>query len=134
MKALQDLCSKYLQVRGKDLLGYGRMHLEQGHIHMHLMLSSNGMNQRKRHRLEKGEFRRIQKDCEQYLLQTYPALKQEPVYTKTREKTQNMTPPQKPEKQTPSEPKKQKTRYRGKLDAYYKRVKRDLEQGRDLER
>ena len=86
MKALHDLTNKYLSMRGTRLIGYGRMHLEQGHLHMHLMLSANELNQEKRHWLTKADFREIQQQCERYLHQNYPDLKQPVIYLDGKEK------------------------------------------------
>ena len=99
-KALYDLCNKYLQARGKDLLGYGRIHLEQGHLHMHLMLSSNELNSQKRHRLTKAEFKLIQQHCEQYLQQSYPDLEQPSLYQKSPSSTRIHPEPSKPSSST----------------------------------
>lgn len=84
MKALHDLTLKYIQARGKGLLSYGRMHMKQGHLHFHVMMSSNEMMQSKRHSLSKEEYRQIQVQCERYLQQTYPDLQQPVIYDQDR--------------------------------------------------
>jgi len=89
MKALHDVTVKYLQARGNHLLSYGRMHMSQGHLHFHVMLSSNELYQSKRHRLSTHEFNQIRVQCERYLQQNYPELKQPTIYD--REQTPNPT-------------------------------------------
>jgi REP element-mobilizing transposase RayT len=131
-KALYDLAHKYLASRGKDLLGYGRIHVEKGHIHMHLMLSSNELSKSKRHRLSKEAFRVIQQQCELYIQQTYPELEQQTIYTKNYTKK---TPPtveghsvSKTEAKTPT--KRPRSRRRKELDdlsEYYQNIDKDLD-------
>lgn len=89
MQALQDLTRQYLSIRAPHLLGYGRIHLEQGHLHVHLMLSSNELNQARRFRLSKGSYREIQQRCEQYLHEVYPDLKQPIIYDRSRARAQS---------------------------------------------
>lgn len=101
-KALYDLCHKYLLSRGKDLLAYGKTHLEKEHLHMHLMLSANALHQSKRHRLSKGDFRAIQQQCEQYIQQTYPELQQPSVYCPEQEPNKVNEPTQPKKKPQPS--------------------------------
>jgi len=86
MKALHDVSQKYIQVRGTNLLSYGRMHLDEKSVHMHVMFSANELNKANRHRLSQAQFAMIQRQCEQYLRQAYPDLKQAVLYD--RERTQ----------------------------------------------
>lgn len=81
--ALFDVAIRYLEKRGKNLLAYGRLHVEEHHIHFHLMISSNEIGSRKRFRLSKAEFASVQKEMETFIQQVYPELNQQPVYTKT---------------------------------------------------
>jgi len=82
--ALFDVVYRYLELRAEKLLTYGRMHLEEHHLHFHLMLSSNELGSRKRFRLPKAVFSKIQKEMEAYLPSAYPELEQKSVYAKPR--------------------------------------------------
>lgn len=84
LRALHDLSLKYVQERGPRLLGFGRLHVTKGHIHIHLMLSANELNQERRFRLSKTRYAECQLRCEQYLQQVYPDLETETIYGKER--------------------------------------------------
>ena len=118
-KALYDLAHKYLLSRGRDLLGYGRIHIEKGHLHMHVMLSANSLNTSKRHRLTKADFRKIQEQCEQYIQQAYPDLAQPSVYQKE--------PKHQPSSTTPKPHSKRREELE-KLHTYYQQVARELDE------
>lgn len=83
-----ELGKMYLQERAKENLAYGRIHIEPSkdmsftNVHVHLMISSNGLESTKRHRLEKQQFHTIQKQLETYVLERYPELAQQRVYDK----------------------------------------------------
>lgn len=87
-----ELGRMYLQERAKENIAYGRIHIEPNeslsftNIHVHLMISSNGLESTKRHRLEKHSFHTIQKQLESYILERYPELEQKRVYEKSFEK------------------------------------------------
>ena len=85
-----ELAKMYLHERAKENLAYGRIHLEPSedftNIHVHLMISSNGLESTKRHRLDKNQFHTIQKQLEAYILERYPELEQQKVYDKSFEK------------------------------------------------
>ena len=84
-EALYELSNLYVQERAKNNLCYGRLHVESHHVHVHFMLSSNELGNEHRLRLEKQKFLELQKNLERYLLERYPKLEQEQVYTKERE-------------------------------------------------
>lgn len=87
--ALRELARSYLEQRAPQQLAYGAIHLDKDHsVHLHLMISSNGIGSNKRVRLSKADFREIQKKIENQLQRNYPELQEERIYT--REKgTQN---------------------------------------------
>ena len=64
-KALLALSHEYLSRRAPQQLAFGRIHIERGHIHCHLMISSNALGQRRRVRLQKRELVEIQREMEQ---------------------------------------------------------------------
>jgi hypothetical protein len=83
-QALLDLGRRYLQERAPDQLGYGVIHYEREHLHLHLCLSSNAAGSKTRHRLPKAQFAAIQRDLEGYQRETYPELGQEQRYGQKR--------------------------------------------------
>lgn len=132
-KALYDLAHKYLSSRGQELLGYGRIHIEKGHLHMHVMLSANALNASKRHRLTKSDFRRIQQQCEQYVQQAYPDLEQSSVYNKEPKKEAQQTEPE-PEPRlqeqptlSPDESQSERRKELEDLHNYYQQVDAELD-------
>lgn len=82
--ALFDLGQRYLQERAPDQLGYGVIHYECEHLHLHLCISSNAAGSRTRHRLPKARFAAIQRDLEAYQCQAYPELGREQRYGQKR--------------------------------------------------
>ena len=134
-KALYDLANKYLSSRGKDLLGYGRIHIEKGHLHMHVMLSANSLNSSKRHRLTKAEFQKIQQQCELYIQQAYPDLAQPSVYAKEPKKQAEQVPEQRtqPETKTPEssthqdKPRSKRRKELEDIYSYYQQVDAELD-------
>jgi len=61
----------------------GRIHRSDRHIHLHLVVSANEVGGKRRKRISKKEFTRIQKEVEALCLESYPGLCQEPVYNQT---------------------------------------------------
>jgi hypothetical protein len=80
--ALYDTVVEYVKRRAKKLLVFGGLHVEGHHIHFHLMVSSNAFHDRRRFRLSRFEFSRIQKEVENHLLLTYPELQDKPRYNR----------------------------------------------------
>ena len=78
-----DICDQYFATRATHLLGFAKMHVEKHHIHMHMMLSANEMGSSQRYRLSKPQFREIQNQIEQYVLEQYPELQQKAGYTRS---------------------------------------------------
>lgn len=79
--ALYGLSLEYLRCRAPNLLAYGRVHLAEGHVHLHLMLSANEMGEAKRFRLSRSQFCGIQQHCERFLACHFPHLENESVYS-----------------------------------------------------
>ena len=71
---LEDLAFKYLSLRAENHLGLMALHSDKGHIHIHLMISSNRILENKRTRLSKKKFHDIQQILERYTNQTYPQI------------------------------------------------------------
>lgn len=81
---LLDIAQHYLSLRAPKQLGYVRVHLDTGHAHCHVILSSNQPRSSRRERLSKQDFARIQKETEDYVLNSYPELNERPLYTRER--------------------------------------------------
>lgn len=84
IQALHDIMGKYTQARGPNLLAWGRIHVTPTTVHGHLMLSANEIDCFRPFYLSTKEYREIQKQCERYIRQNYPDLKQPVIYEKER--------------------------------------------------
>ncbi len=74
---LHEIAQEYIAARCPDNLVYGGLHQDKDHsYHMHLMISANRVDETKRQRLTKHQFREIQVKLEAHVLQTYPELEQ----------------------------------------------------------
>ncbi len=71
---LEDLAEHYLQLRAPGALAYGRVHFNRKNPHIHLMISANEVNSRKKIRLSKSQFQRVKRDLETYQKRHYPQL------------------------------------------------------------
>jgi len=86
VKILEDLANRYITKRAPNCLVYGRIHNDQPHLHLHLLISSNEIKSEKRMRLSKGEFGRIQKELEAYKIKEYPGLGNRVIYGKDKKR------------------------------------------------
>lgn len=89
--ALRQLAQSYLQQRAPGQLAYGAIHLDKDHsVHLHLMISANDIGNRRRVRLPKANFLKIQRNIEEQLQRDYPELEERSIYNRedrAREKT-----------------------------------------------
>ncbi|MCI5165522.1 MAG: hypothetical protein D3903_05370 [Candidatus Electrothrix sp. GM3_4] len=81
-----EAVEEYMKIRAKDCLVYGRIHEAENNLHIHLMFSSNAIEQSKNHYLSQKQFDKVKVDFEKYVLKKYPELEQKPILTKNREK------------------------------------------------
>lgn len=86
VKILEDLAKRYIEKRAPECLVYGRIHNDQPHLHLHLLISSNTIKSRNRMRLTKAEFGKIQQDLESYKIKEYPELGEKAIYGKNKER------------------------------------------------
>jgi len=86
LKILHDLAELYTLKRGYEHLVYGKVHNDTDHLHMHLLISANKLNENKRTRLSKKEFSDIQK-----FVETYKNKKYENILEKTHNYLQEAT-------------------------------------------
>jgi len=83
-RIVADIGQEYLSERAARQLGYGVIHRDTDHIHLHLMISSNQVGKSDRVRLSKKEFADIQKRVEHFALTRYPELAQTQIYARDR--------------------------------------------------
>lgn len=83
-RMVADIGQEYLRERAPNQLGYGVVHLDTDHIHLHLMLSANPAGRSERVRLSKAEFAEVQKRVERFTLERYQALAQTKIYDRER--------------------------------------------------
>lgn len=85
VRAIADIGQEYLNQRAPDQLGYGVVHLDKDHAHLHLCISANRADAPDRVRLAKAEFAKVQQRIEAIVLERYPELAQGKVYDKERQ-------------------------------------------------
>lgn len=83
-RIIADIGQEYLSERAPRQLGYGVIHRDTDHIHLHLMISSNQLGKPERVRLSKKEFADIQKRVERFALERHPELAQTKIYGRER--------------------------------------------------
>jgi hypothetical protein len=83
-RMVADIGQEYLRERAPNQLGYGVVHLDTDHIHLHLMLSANEAGRSDRVRLSKAEFAEVQARVERFTLERYQALAQTQIYGRER--------------------------------------------------
>lgn len=76
---------EYIQRRAPKQMAYGVIHRDTDHLHLHLLISANQVEQSKREWLTKAEFAEVQKSIEAYVLQKHPELGQSLIYGKDRQ-------------------------------------------------
>lgn len=74
---LKDIGLDYIRNRAKNNLVFGVLHDDKDdNLHYHFMISSNELQNEKKHRFSKDEFSKFKKDLEQRVLTQYPELEQ----------------------------------------------------------
>jgi len=88
---LRDIALNYLDKRAKNNLAYAVLHDDkQDNLHYHFLISSNEVQDIKKHRLSKEEFDTIKKELERRVLDKYPELEQKELINKqAKEKISN---------------------------------------------
>lgn len=87
---LLALAERYCEMRAPGQLAYGRVHQDQKHQHIHLMLSSNGVRSPRRARLPKARFAEIQRELEAFKLERFPELSPLRIYDRKEEGRQTV--------------------------------------------
>jgi hypothetical protein len=79
---LSDIVRLYIEARSPRQLAFGMLHDDHTeHLHFHLVISANQVEQAERVRLTKKQFSDIQTHLERYVLTHYPELNQQAVFT-----------------------------------------------------
>ncbi len=85
--ALREIAQRYLKKRAPENIALGVMHDDAvDNLHYHFVISANGYKTRKRTRLSKAQFARVQKELEAHVLENYPQLKQKVAINKKAER------------------------------------------------
>ncbi len=80
---LRKISLEYIEKRAVNNLVFGVLHDDKkDNFHYHLLISSNELEETKKHRLSKYEFDKIKKDLEIMVLEKYPELQQGVVINK----------------------------------------------------
>lgn len=85
-QAVADIGQEYLRYRAPGQMAFGAIHYDTDHIHLHLMVSANGIGKREPVRLTKAQFAELQKAVEAFTLAKYPQLAQTRIYDRDRPK------------------------------------------------
>jgi Relaxase/Mobilisation nuclease domain len=82
---ITQIGEEYLSLRAKDQMAYGVIHRDTDHLHLHLLISANAVEQSKRQWLTKAEFAVVQKKLEAYVMRAHPELGQTLIYGRDRQ-------------------------------------------------
>lgn len=81
--ALYAMVHQYLAERAPGQLAYGCLHIEPGHLHVHLMISPNRLDRpTKRIRLPKAQLWELQGKMEMFLQERWPELREPSLYSR----------------------------------------------------
>lgn len=86
LKELEDLTQKYIELRAGDAVVLAKPHIEEGHYHVHILISGTACRSSKVMRMDNKTFAKLRKEIEQYQLQKYPHLQYSIVHLKGQEK------------------------------------------------
>lgn len=81
-RMLEDLAYNYIEKRCTNNLVYGVIHEDKGHLHAHLMISSNELGKNINLRLERAKFNEIRKEVEIYKEQKFKVLGRRKLYNR----------------------------------------------------
>jgi len=86
---LLETVQEYLAERAPECMAYSVIHDEKDHhLHAHIVISSNPIGAEKRHRLSKGDFEKVKKHAEKYVIENHPKMQQKQIIGK---KAKNQT-------------------------------------------
>jgi hypothetical protein len=82
--ALREIGQMYLDERASENIAVGIIHSDKEHLHLHIMLSSNRLLDRKRLRLSKKDFLMVQENVSSRAAARFPELQLDNLYTPDR--------------------------------------------------
>lgn len=74
LEMLEDITQKYIALRANDAVVLAKPHIEEGHIHVHILISGTACCSSKVMRLDNKQFTDIRKSIEAYQIKKYPQL------------------------------------------------------------
>lgn len=83
---LVDLTREYLRRRAPNALAYAKAQFDTDSPHVHLMISGNLIESKKKLRLERKQFEQVKRELEAYQIEKYPQLSRSIVYGKRQHK------------------------------------------------
>lgn len=90
LKELEELSLKYIELRASDALVLAKPHVEDGHYHVHFLISGTACCSSKVMRLNNKVFKKLQKDMELYQIKQYPHLTNSIVYLTAKEQERTL--------------------------------------------
>jgi hypothetical protein len=90
---LKDLAEQYIKARANNNLVYGVIHEQHNQVHVHLIISSNEIENNRNKRLSKMQFKETKKMMREYAYNKYPKIERlvsEETNTETKAKTKNI--------------------------------------------
>lgn len=90
LKELEVLSLKYIELRAPDALVLAKPHIEDGHYHVHFLISGTACCSSKVMRLDDKAFKALRKDMELYQLRKYPHLSNSIVYLTAKEQERSL--------------------------------------------
>lgn len=80
---LREIALEYIDKRAKNNLVYAVLHDDKSdNFHYHFVISSNELQERKKHRLSKAQFSKFKIELEKLVLKNYPELEQKEIISK----------------------------------------------------
>ena len=74
LEILEDLGRQYLEMRASNALAYAKAHFDTDNPHLHILVTGNEIQSKKKLRISQQQFRKIKKDLERYQREKYPEL------------------------------------------------------------
>ncbi len=86
LEMLEDMTKKYIELRANDGVVLAKPHIEEGHYHVHILISGTACCSSKVMRIDKKKFATIRKEIEMYQLEKYPDLSHSIVHLNKKER------------------------------------------------
>jgi hypothetical protein len=74
LQKLEDMATRYIQMRCPRALVYAKAHVQNASIHVHFVISGSELQSPKTLRLENEDFNRVRYGIERYQIEKYPEL------------------------------------------------------------